>query len=692
MSVDQKGTGKPHPVISERWWLVLATLILLAAASFRLIALNDIPPGLAQDEVLDADIASFIRGGEHALFFRHGYGHEPLYHYLAVPFQVLIGENLLSIRLPSVFLGMLLVAMTMRWARRDYGTVAALVAGTGLAISWWPIIFSRIGIRPVLEPVLLVIGVWFWPLRDVALTRRGVVSAVFAGVFLGLSVYSYTAARVVLLIPLLVGAVQLIQFLWLRRRAGTASARPDITTTQLSYALVVLVTGLAVYTPLALTLQRNPDLQQRLDQLEGPLVALREGDAGPVLQMTAATLGVFSFKGDPRWTYTLPNRPLFDALSALLFYVGLAIALWRWQRARYLLLPVWLLVALLPSALSPDAPSTVRLIGAIPVVYLLPGIAIAEGWRLIRGRSWTTVKTNRLIIGLFVGVLVLVLSTNVYRTIRDGFIRWPQGLETRLRYQSVISDVGRHWLSEASDAPPVVAEVFYEPIDAATLRRAIGQDSRARWIQTGAGVAGGLVWPDGLSGIEGSLLYVPEFAPLHPELIRLIGLGSPEYRSLEHPSFAAYRLPPWPPDSIAPSDLIVSNSTGDQLLTLVGMRPIETSDAGMSFATAWEVQNPLPQDLAFFIHVLAEDGQIVAQYDGLDVAASMLHAGDRFIQRHEILLPSDLASAIYTIQLGAYSRADGQRLVFQGHSDSMEIGTCEPFDGLSLPNCRLTEP
>ena len=94
-------------------WQLIALLILLLAAAFRLVALGDVPPGLAQGEVVDADIALFIRGGEHALCFRHGYGHEPLYHYLAAPFAPLLGDNWLAIRLPSVYLGLLLVALTM---------------------------------------------------------------------------------------------------------------------------------------------------------------------------------------------------------------------------------------------------------------------------------------------------------------------------------------------------------------------------------------------------------------------------------------------------------------------------------------------------------------------------------------------------------------------------------------------------
>ena len=204
-------------------WQLIALLILLLAAAFRLVALGDVPPGLAQDEVLDADIALFIRGGEHALFFRHGYGHEPLYHYLAAPFAPLLGDNLLAIRLPSVYLGLLLVALTMRWARRDYGTVAAVVAGLGLAISWWPVIFSRIGIRPILAPLLLVTAVWFWPLRRATVTQRGLWSAALAGFWLGLSTYSYTAARVAPLIPALM--IPVLAIAPVLRRTSVATPR-----------------------------------------------------------------------------------------------------------------------------------------------------------------------------------------------------------------------------------------------------------------------------------------------------------------------------------------------------------------------------------------------------------------------------------------------------------------------------------
>ena len=101
----------------------------------RLVLLHEVPPGLSQDEVLNADIVEFIRGGRLELFFREGFGHEPLFHYLGVPFQLLLGDNVLSIRLPAVFLGLIAIALTLAWARREFGNIAALTAGIGLALS-----------------------------------------------------------------------------------------------------------------------------------------------------------------------------------------------------------------------------------------------------------------------------------------------------------------------------------------------------------------------------------------------------------------------------------------------------------------------------------------------------------------------------------------------------------------------------
>lgn len=613
------------------WW---GTAVLLIAAIFRLVLLHDVPPGLSQDEVLNADIVQFIRGGSHTLFFREGYGHEPLYHYFSVPFQVLLGDNVLSMRLPAVTLGLLLVALTLRWARRELGAGTAVLAGAGLAISWWPIVFSRVGIRPILEPVLLLLFAWFWPKRPW-----------LAGLFLGLSVYSYTGARVVFAIPMLLAV-----YYFLTQRRKEEKDRKRIRT-----ALIVLGMALLVALPLFLTLRADPTLQQRVDQLAGPLAALQAGDPQPILQSVVATVGVFSFTGDPRWTYTLPDRPLFDWGTAVFFYAGLLLALWRWRQPRYAFVLIWLGVALIPSAVTPQSPSTVRLVGALPVVYLLVGVGITAVYRLLANTK-PLINQQKLRASLFVLLVVALLSVNTYRTINDGFIHWPQAETTRLtHYQTVLLDIARDWQANPTENL-VVAEAFYEPIDRDSLIRNLGQDPQARWVQTGPEVAGAVVLPVGGNG----RFYIPEFAAPSPDLLSLAGINiAPQFRSPNQPSFAIYQLPATLP-TLHPIDPI----TFEGAISLRGYEilPPKPGEPLVVF-TLWRVETELPADLSAFLHLVDGGDSIVAQHDGFDAAATTLQRGDMVLQRHLLALDNSFLPAEYTLFVGLYRRNTERRLL-----------------------------
>jgi hypothetical protein len=406
-----------------------------------------------------------------------------------------------------------------------------------------------------------------------------------------------------------------------------------------------------------------------------------------------ATLGVFSFTGDPRWTYTLPGRPLFDFVTAMLFFSGLALALWRWRQPRYAVLIGWLLVGLLPSALSPDAPSTVRLIGALPIVYLMPGLAVAAAHGWFRGRDPSSrLKWGRLRF-FFLVILLAILSANIYRTVQEGFVTWPAALETRLRYQTVLRDIGEHWQKNNPEKPLVVAEVYYEPIDGDSLRRDIGTEAVARWIQTGGGMSGAIIWPSSAEGYPG-VLYVPEYAPLDPELVEVSGLTpGPVYRSGGIPSFAVYHLPEKPSLDSDPQPFYFVNEPGaDLIISLDGLAVLDTSAAQFRLASWWAVAGNLPADLAIFIHLTNEEGEIVAQYDGLDAAAATLRRDDRFLQRHVIDFPGNLEPGSYFLTLGLYRRGDGRRLPINTGGDVVRLGRCDLTEmHTSEFFCRLTK-
>ncbi len=616
----------------------MATAVLLLAALLRLFMLQGVPLGLARDEVRNAEIVSHILQGEHALFFRAGFGHEPLYHYFSVPFQVLLGENVLSIRLPSVFLGLLLIAAVLRWAKRDFGQTVAILAGAGLAVGWMPIVFSRIGIRPIMDPLFLVGMAWFWWKRPFG-----------AGVMLGLSFYTYTAARVNFLIPLGFAIYQLVFWLW-QKREGVLWAK-------LKPTLLILGTAIIIYLPLQWTLSADPTLQGRVLELSGPLDALRGGDVQPVLQATLQTLGIFSFTGPPRWTYTVEGLSVFNWGTAVFFYVGLLIALWRMRLPKYALVLIWLAVGLIPSAITPEFPSIIRIIGSLPIIYLLPAIAIvAIAEKLPVQRRKSIIYTT---IGLvYVAVLAIF-------TIQYNFLLWPKDEETRHKYQTTFYEMGAY-ASANNGTAMVIADDFYEPIERQTLHFNLNEHADSRWVQTNAAAAGALVLPQG----EGDLLFMQEFATLDSALMAAAGISEvPLYRNEIGPFFTVHQLP-----KVLTIPNAETATTFAEQLTFLGYE-ILPQETGLQLFTYWQVAAPLPTDLALFVHLLDTEGNLMTQHDGLDAIPETLQVGDLIVQRHLLPLAAPLPES-YEVRVGAYLRDSGVRLTRDGETiDYVRLGS-----------------
>jgi hypothetical protein len=367
--------------------------------------------------------------------------------------------------------------------------------------------------------------------------------------------------------------------------------------------------------------------------------------------------------------------PLFEPLAALLFVVGLIVALRQWRRPVMVFILLWLVVALIPSAVTPDAPSSVRLVGAMPVIYLLPGLAIAALWQ--QGLS----RRSRAVRGVAGAALLLVALLAVGRTVRAGFVDWPEALEARLKYQTVLLDISRDERLRPSESgiqpAPVVVDGFFEPIDNSTLDRDLGRPASARWVQSGAGSSGALVWP-GASSV--SPVFVPEFAPLSDDLLAQGGAGpSPIFRSPERPSYAVYALPPAPALSEQPVTFFLDG------MPVVALHAVSSAgpDDEAAVYSLWQVLAPLPSDLAIFLHVSDDSGALVAQFDGLDAAAQTLQPGDIVLQRHIIAPLPDTVAGPLSLRLGLYRRSDGSRLQTADKRDVIEIGQCRVKGGES---------
>ena len=171
------------------------------AAGLRFWHLDQIPPGLYRDEAvngLDAlDVLSGNRQGESPLYFSGNNGREPAYIYLTALSIRLLGRNVEALRLAAAVIGTLTTWFVYKLAKTWFDRRVGLLSAWLWAITVWPIHLSRVGLRPILLPLMLTITFW---LATLAYRRQQSQQPAYwlwllAGALYGASFYTYLAIR-----------------------------------------------------------------------------------------------------------------------------------------------------------------------------------------------------------------------------------------------------------------------------------------------------------------------------------------------------------------------------------------------------------------------------------------------------------------------------------------------------------------
>lgn len=637
--------------MSRRWEWAAITLILLLAAALRFWALGEVPPGLAHDEVANWLIARDILAGHHAIYFTAAYGHEPLYQYVQAASVALLGDHWLGLRYPSVAFGMLGLAVTYVLIRRLFGVFIAMLTSGWLALSFWPLFYARVALRAISLPLTAALAAYFLHRAMNRSARSGVANWLLAGLFLGLSLYTYMAARILFVIL----ALFLIYFFLMY--SSTSLPWPRL--------LTFLLTAALVSAPLAIWLVMHPGAESRILEVQEPLNRLLAGDPSLVWQNLVANLKFFTLAGDPWPRQNLPGRPVFaDPISGALFYAGLLIALYRWRDPRYGFLLMWLTGALVPSIVTSVAPSSIRDILALVVVFAFPALALVEV------RDWIKSRNRLSVIGHW-SLVIFLLALTGFLTIRDYFVRWPQNEVVCFDYQADLTAVARRLDELPAGTPATVAGLSVHSMDGPGLELAARRDVHdVRLCDTRET----LVVPAGASAGADVWLFVPQVVPFDVDLQkRLLGWGA--VADLQS-SFTSYRLPhdvalrralhrleatTTLPDG---TPVALPISFGGQLVFqgYEWLQQPSLPDDSLALLTYWRVEEAPSTELKIFVHLMGEPKVPIAQHDGLGSPPRGWAAGDLIVQKHTIPLPADLTPGQYRLQVGVYDVVTNARL------------------------------
>jgi 4-amino-4-deoxy-L-arabinose transferase-like glycosyltransferase len=660
----------------------LLLLLTLLALGLRLWQLDSVPPGWRDDELINTLVISQkMLDGELAVYYPDASGHEFFYHGLNAIMLALFGPTVPGIRWLSAFLGTLAVPLLYLLGRTWFDRPTALTAALALSLSFWGLMYARIGLRHVTMPLLVLAAFYFfwqglkhggWAAIGPGLPHPAKAwrSYGLTAVFLALGFYTYFAGRGV---PLIL--VAFMGYIWLVER--------PLFRQQWRYWAAMLGLTLLLAVPLALNLSQQPESDARVAELAVPLVEARQGNFQPLIDYTVETLSMFHSTGDNEWLYNIPGRPLFGPIGAILFWSGVALALWHalrplWRRSETVspvslacaLLLGWWLAGIIPGFISVPPASLGHTILAQPATYLLAALPVfgirysVFGDRYADGLR-TTQYALRNTLPLLPGLL-LVISVAT-RDLPDYFREWPQQPMVRFLYHADVRELAQLVREEPAVYQDMgVASLLAGPWERLAFELeagASGEELRLRWYDLERVV---LLQPARTFAYDGF------FGPLFHEAA---------YE--RDPAVTAGRY--WLAEvQIAPTiDQSVCFTNGlcwetavfhpdTQTLELEWrlVRPLDLSPIPL-------ISNPPPPGvyagprLAVFAQLLDQNGQFLTGDDGLWLDPETLYPGDQFRQLHRLdgVALDDAA----VINFGLYDPKTGQRILTENGRDSIQL-------------------
>ena len=723
---------RPH-----RETLALA-LILMLAAFFRFWQLRSIPPGFHYDEAYEALEAWRVltQRGYHPVFFAGNFGVEPMFIYLTSLAFMLFGLTPAVMRGVAAVMGTLTVAalygLGQELARADdrIPPVSPLLAALVLAAMRWHVLFSRVGIEPVLVPFFLVLSLWaLWR----ALRIGTPWSWLILGLVTGLSLYTYPAGRLVpLVVAVAIMAIALGDRGRLSRGIGDRSGSRDAYTqctggvtvpprgggllflprgrSAGQWPGILLAGGVAVLiaAPLLVNFARHPDqLLLRSSQIAVEAEGAARGSlAGNLL----AALGMFSLRGDRDPRSNIPGMPALDPLMSIVFLVGLGLAIWHWRRPVFSNLLLGGLIMLAPTILSEYAPHFRRALGTTPVVAMLCGLGLAamlgrpgEGksaqvpWRL----KETGLPTAELAAGMdrlrALGRIIIVATILAGSTVLSAaayFGRWGRDAALYYAYDQGLWEIGQYALGLPKGEPILITP---RPATDATLAFAFRDGPPVRHFDG----RHAFVIPSVTSGEASPATYIiiehEDFRATH--LLRGLFPEATEVRSFLDRDGEVYARAFRVPDTRSPSRQ-PGYPTGGRWpgLELVGydlnQRTFRPGDT-IYLQLWWRAHKPIERDWTVFTHVLGPrrpDGTTLWAGDDSPPGRGSLPTtdwspGDLVLDEYQIRLPDDMPPGEYPLEVGLYDPArGGERAILE-----LSPGVADPAgqDSLLLPSIRV---
>ena len=627
-----------------------------------------------------------ILQGERPVFLATNFGREALFSYLVAACFAVLGSGALAIHVTSAIVGILTIPAVYLVAEEMFsaeeGVLAqfgGLLAALTVAISYWHLNWSRYGVRAILVPLFAATTLCLlW--RGLRTGSRWAFAA--CGFSLGLSMYTYQAARV---IPLLVflGFVYVI------------CSRKSFSRNDLVNLVLIFTVALIVFAPLGYYFFTHPGSStQRIGQAFALVGASQElgSSVRTIFDQSVKILLMFSLRGDDEPLYNIPGRPVLNPFLSTVFFWGIGVSLLRIKRPLYLFSLTWLGLMSVPALLAQYGPAAKRAIGTLPAVAMLITIGLLvpcdalRRWAARCSPAWP--KVLNLVPLIVVGVGFAYTGVVTYR---DYFVTWAHDPNLFTHFEVGLSAIGEY-IGELAPEEQVYLSPALQEHPSVVLHSKLREDVKGYngWVC--------LVLPT-RTAHDTTYVVVPGDDKNSLDLLReyftrgrIVDEGPLHY---QEPYFLAYRVPAGAEAQIEPSHRLEAN--WDNKIGLLGYdlnTPAYEAGETIHLTLYYQGLSKMRKDYTVFTHLLgpynpATDGLLWGQDDSEPCRrfypTSSWGVGEIVIDKFIISIPTETPPGNYNLTMGFYQWPTLERL------PALDVaGQVATDDAISLGQVRIT--
>jgi hypothetical protein len=331
-----------------------------------------------------------------------------------------------------------------------------------------------------------------------------------------------------------------------------------------------------------------------------------------------------------------------------------------------------MLLGLAPAMLTPEAPSFVRGIGALPAIMVFPGIGA------VVLSDWLASNAGRRSRQLAPLVLILPLVLNGASTLRAYFGIWPIQPKVHELYQTGLTDAFRDLNHSNLNGAIWASEAFADDRHLLLAERVLNREEvELRWFNPERG----LILPPG----EGTRRYlITDFVEPDATLFsRWMSDATTILEGTPPPGAPSYRLYQIQGGEGLDPQLSEITAQSTASLDLDGQQrislPARFSDTAvllgyelrddclvtgddLHLIVYWRVQGPVYEPLASFAHLIDAQGNVIGQYDGFDVPPWYWEPGAVIAQVYQFPIEAETPPGAYWLQIGLYDSDTMKRL------------------------------